>query len=68
VNPTNSIGYPVTIPAAAAPPAPVKFYNAAATTGTGTFNITPKLRISLPANSYAGAYTSTLTFAITSGP
>lgn len=68
VNPTNSVAYPLTIPAGAGPPAAVKFFNAAANTGQGTFTITPTVHVSVPQNSYAGTYTSSLTFAIVSGP
>jgi hypothetical protein len=67
-NPSNSVGYPVGVPAGAGPPAPVKFFNAASTTGVGTFNVTPTLRVAVPANAYAGGYTSTLTVALVSGP
>jgi hypothetical protein len=46
----------------------VKFFNAAATTGMGKFTITPTVSIALPATTYAGTYTSTLTLAVVSGP
>jgi hypothetical protein len=68
VNPTNSVAYPVTVPAAGVPPAAVRFFNAAANTGQGTFTVTPTVKVSVPQNSYAGTYTSTLTLAIVSGP
>jgi hypothetical protein len=68
LNPTNSIGYPLTIPAAATAPAPVKFFNAALFTGLGRFTITPTINVSIPGNSYLGTYTSTLTIAAISGP
>ncbi len=67
-NPTNSISYPLTIPAAATAPAAVKVFNAAANTGMGRFTITPSINVSIPGNSYAGSYTSTLTIAAVSGP
>jgi hypothetical protein len=67
-NPTNSITYPLTVPAAGTPPTAVKFYNAAANTGLGTFTITPTVQVTVPQNSFAGTYTSTLTLAIVSGP
>ena len=67
-NPTNSISYPLTIPAAASAPAAVKVFNAAANTGMGRFTITPSINVSIPGNSYAGSYTSTLTIAAVSGP
>lgn len=65
---TNAITYPFTVPAAATPPAAVKYYNAAADTGMGEFTNTPTVSVALPANIYAGTYTSTLTLAAVSGP
>jgi hypothetical protein len=67
-NPTNSITYPLTVPAAATAPAAVKVFNAAANTGMGRFTVTPSINVSIPGNSFAGAYTSTLTVAAVSGP
>ncbi len=67
-NPTNSISYPLTVPAAATAPAAVKVFNAAANTGMGRFTITPSINVSIPGNSYAGTYNSTLTIAAVSGP
>ncbi len=68
-NPTNSVTYPVTpVPAGAAPPTAVKFFNATANSGMGKFTITPTIGVFVPQNSYAGTYTSTLTLAIVSGP
>ena len=68
MNPTNAITYPMTVPAAASAPTAVKFFNAAANSGLGKFTITPTVAISLPADIYAGTYTSTITLAIVSGP
>jgi hypothetical protein len=67
-NPTNSITYPLTLPAAATAPTAVKVFNAAANTGMGRFTITPSINVSIPGNSYAGSYTSTLTIAAVTGP
>lgn len=66
--PTNAIGYPVTVPAAGAPPAAVKFFNAAANTGMGKFTVTPTVGVFVPQSTFAGTYTSALTIAIVSGP
>lgn len=66
--PTNAITYPLTVPAAATAPAPVKYFNAAANTGMGEFTLTPTVGVSIPANTYAGSYSSTLTLASVSGP
>jgi hypothetical protein len=68
INTTNSLTYPVNVPAGSSPPTANKFYNAASATGVGTFTITPTITVSLPQNSYAGSYTSTLTIALVSGP
>ena len=65
---TNSVSYPVTVPAGSSPPAAVKFVNAAPGTGAGEFTVTPTVSVSVPQNSFAGTYTSTLTIAIVSGP
>ena len=67
-NPTNSVTYPVTIPAGTTAPAAVKVFNAAANTGMGRFTVTPSINVSIPGNSYAGSYTSTVTIAAVSGP
>ena len=67
-NPTNSIGYPLAVPAASSPPTAVKLFNAAANTGMGSFTVTPTVQVAIPANTYAGTYTSTVTVAVVSGP
>src|SRR6266700_1743786 len=58
-NPTNGVTYPLGVPAAATAPTAVKFFNAAANTGMGSFTITPTVTISIPANTFTGSYTST---------
>jgi hypothetical protein len=67
-NPTNAVAYPVAVPAAAAPPTAVKFFNAAANSGMGKFTTTPTVGVFVPQSSYAGTYTSTLTLAVVTGP
>ncbi|MBA2283929.1 MAG: WxL domain-containing protein [Ktedonobacteraceae bacterium] len=68
-DPTNSITYaPLLVPAGTTAPTAVKFFNAALTTGLGTFTVTPTVSIALPANTFAGSYTSTVTLAVVSGP
>ncbi len=42
--------------------------NAAANTGMGRFTISPSIDVAVPGNSYAGAYSSTVTIAAVSGP
>src|SRR4051794_32541221 len=68
VSPTNSITYPVGVPAGSSPPTAVKYFNAAASTGQGKFDNTPAVDVSVPALSSTGAYSSTLTLAAVSGP
>ena len=65
---TNSVTYPVSVPAGSSPPAAVKFVNAASGTGAGQFTVTPTVSVSVPQNSFMGTYTSALTIAIVSGP
>jgi hypothetical protein len=67
-NPTNSISYPVAVPAGSTPPTAVKFFSAAAGTGKGLFTLTPTVSVSITQNSFVGAYASTLTIAVVSGP
>ena len=67
-NPTNSVGYNLGVPAGAAAPTAVKLFNAAADTGLGNFTVTPAVQVAIPANTYAGTYTSTVTLAVVSGP
>jgi hypothetical protein len=68
-NPTNAVSYGLPVPADSGTlPDPVKFFNAAADSGMGKFTVTPSVAVTVPANSYAGTYTSTLTLAATTGP
>ncbi len=66
--PRNSIRYPVTVPAGPTAPAAVKFFNAAARTGTGQFTVSPTVALLIPGDTYAGTYTCAVTFALSSGP
>lgn len=68
VAPTNSITYPLGMPAGSTAPTPVKMFNAAASSGMGRFTVTPTVQIAIPATTLAGAYTSTITLSIVSGP
>src|SRR5262249_14512852 len=67
-DPTNTVRYPLGLPAGSPAPTAVKFFNAALNTGLGKFTITPTVQVTVPANSFAGTYTSTVTLAIVSGP
>lgn len=66
--PTNSVTYPVSIPAGSTAPTAVKYFNAAANTGRGKFTNTPTVAVTVPANASAGSYTTTLTLSAVSGP
>ena len=70
VNPTNAVAYPLTVPLAA-PPATAtatKFFNSSANTGMGAFSLNSAYSLSIPANTFSGNYTSTLTISLVSGP
>jgi len=66
--PTNAIGYPITLPAAASAPAAVSLYDAAAHTGAGPVNVTFNTNVSVPGSAHAGAFASTWTLTLASGP
>jgi hypothetical protein len=66
--PTNSISYPLTVPAGGTAPTAVKLFNSAVTTGMGRFTVTPTVGVAVPGNAWAGTYTSTVTVAAVSGP
>jgi hypothetical protein len=66
--PGNTIGYPVTLPAAATPPAPVKLFDASAGTGLGAAALTLTFGLTVPAGAFRGSYSSTWTFSLASGP
>jgi hypothetical protein len=42
--------------------------NAAVNTGLGDFTVTPTVGVSIPSNTFAGTYTSTITRAVASAP
>jgi len=67
-NPTNSVTYPLGVPAGATPPTAVKFFNATTNTGMGQFTLTPAVQVAIPADTFAGTYTSTITLAVVAGP
>jgi hypothetical protein len=66
--PTSSVGYPLTLPAAAVAPAAIKVFNAAAGTGRGPTNLSFSLGLAIPAHARTGTYTSTWTFTLATGP
>jgi hypothetical protein len=65
---TNAITYPYALPAAGTAPTATKVYNAAANTGMGNQTVTPTWKVALPANTFAGTYTSTWTISLVSAP
>ena len=66
--PTNSISYPITVPAGAGPPTAVKIFDAATNTGGGPTDVTVNFSLAVPAKAYAASYTSTWTLTVASGP
>jgi hypothetical protein len=66
--PTNTISYPVTLPAAAVPPAGVKLYDAAAGTGLGPSTLTLTSKVAVPPSIYKGTYAASWFFTLSTGP
>lgn len=67
--PTNSVAYTgFVLPAGITPPTAVKFFNAGASSGLGTVDVNAAISVAVPANAYAGTYTSTVTVSIVAGP
>ena len=65
---TNGVGYPYTVPAATTAPTATKLFNAASASGLGNQTVTPTFKVTVPAKSYAGSYSSTWTLTVASGP
>src|SRR3954452_20268664 len=68
IDPVNTVLYPVAVPAGSTQPSATTFFNALANTGQGNFNVTPTVQVAVPASTFAGTYTSTITLAVVSGP
>ncbi len=66
--PTNTISYPVALPAGTVPPAAVKLYDAAAGTGLGPLTLTLTFNIGVPPSAYKGTYSSNWFFTLSTGP
>jgi hypothetical protein len=64
----TNVSYPYSLPAAATAPTATKMFNAPAGTGMGDQTISPTWTLAIPANAYAGSYTSTWTLSLVSGP
>jgi len=69
---TNTVTYPVTLPTTCAasgrPCQPAVLASAAKTSGMGAIDLSTDWWMTIPANTYAGTYTSTITLSIVSGP
>jgi WxL domain surface cell wall-binding len=65
---TTNVSFPYTLPAASTAPTATKLFNAAADTGMGNQTVSATFRLSLPANTYAGSYSSTWTYSLVSAP
>jgi uncharacterized protein YpuA (DUF1002 family) len=63
VNPSSSVSYPITMSGSAQ-----EIYNAAASTGTGDFDVANTFRLTVPADTIRGTYTSTITLSGSTGP
>ena len=67
--PTNAVANTsLSVPAGTVAPAAVKWENAATATGLGTNTVTATISVAVPANVFAGSYSSTVTVAIVAGP
>jgi hypothetical protein len=64
--PTSSVATLTDIPTAGG--TPLKIVSAAVDAGMGEYNIPPNFSLMVPAETYAGSYTSTVTIAINSAP
>lgn len=67
-SPIDSVSYPLTIPASNPTPPPVKFFNAAVSSGLGAFSLAMMVNVTIPANAKTGTYTSIIYLKIASGP
>lgn len=62
------VTYAYAVPAGSTAPTATKMYSAAVNTGLGRMTFSPSVSIAIPANTYAGTYTSTVTLALVSAP
>ena len=65
---TNAITYPYVLPAASTAPTATKLWNAAAASGMGNQTVSSTFTLAIPANTYAGSYSSTWTYSLVSAP
>jgi hypothetical protein len=64
----TKVSYPYTLPAAATAPTATEMFDANTNTGMGNQTVTPTWSLAIPANTYAGTYTSTWTLSLISAP
>ncbi len=64
----SKVSYPYTLPAAAVAPTATEMFDANTNTGMGNQTVTPTWSLAIPANTYAGSYTSTWTLSLVSAP
>ena len=64
----TNVSYPYTLPAGPTAPTATKMYNATASTGLGNQTAAASLNLAIPGTTKAGAYTSTWTYSLVSGP
>jgi hypothetical protein len=65
VAPSNDLIYPVLVVADAAP---ARVFRATGTSGIGVFDLTPGVRLLVPADAYAGGYSGSVTLTMAAGP
>ncbi|MBV9801946.1 MAG: hypothetical protein JO130_02085 [Solirubrobacterales bacterium] len=65
---TSTVAYPYFMPAGTTAPTATKLFTAPAGTGMGDQTLSPTWNLGIPANAYAGNYTSTWTLSLVSGP
>jgi YVTN family beta-propeller protein len=65
---SNSLVYPVTLPAGTTAPPAAMLFQANAGTGVCDQTVTPTFTVSVPGPAYAGTYASTWTITVGSGP
>jgi hypothetical protein len=62
------VSYQYNVPASGTAPTATKMYSAAVDSGLGRMDIEATVTVDVPANTYAGVYTSTITLALVSAP
>ena len=65
VAPINDLAYPVTLVAGAAP---ARIFRATGSSGIGVFDLTPGVRLFVPADTYAASYSGGVTLTLVAGP